>query len=271
MGNDGRSCTDACHGVKHRATVAEGKLHDARATRDQPAWTPSSARRGIRANAQPPQGAFTRLKNTVADILPISASSPDPETVRRAADVLLGGGVVAFPTDTLYAIGCLLGDAAAAERICRMRRIDTGKRPFSLLLPDVGTLPRYAEVSESAYRIINRLLPGPYCVELQAKAKALGSPGSSQRQTLGLRIPASLICSKLLWRVGRPVVSVTAKDPAGATLTTAAAIATAYGTELDLILDGGLQEGLPSTVISLVDDWITVLRPGRGSTANLVV
>lgn len=208
--------------------------------------------------------------NKAADIVPISSSSPDAEVVQRAAAVLSGGGIVAFPTDTLYAFGCLLGNAAAADRICRMRGIDTAKRPFSLLLPDVGTLPNYAEVSESAYRIINRLMPGPYCIELTAKAKAIGSPGSSQRKTLGLRIPASEVCNKLLWRVGRPIVSVTAKDRSGATLTTAAAIAAAFGSELDLILDGGLQEGLPSTVISLVDDWVTVLRAGRGTTANIV-
>jgi tRNA threonylcarbamoyl adenosine modification protein (Sua5/YciO/YrdC/YwlC family) len=206
----------------------------------------------------------------VADIVPISESSPDPETIRRAADVLAGGGVVAFPTDTLYAFGCVLGNASAADRIAKMRQIDSGKRPFSLLLPDVGPLPRYAEVSESAYRIIERLLPGPYCIELRATAKVSGSPGFSQRQTLGLRIPASNTCYKLLWRLGRPIVSVTAKNDQGVTLTTAQAIADAYGEKLDLILDGGLQEGLPSTVISLVDDWITVLRAGRGSTANLI-
>jgi tRNA threonylcarbamoyl adenosine modification protein (Sua5/YciO/YrdC/YwlC family) len=210
------------------------------------------------------------LSNAAAEILPISALAPDAETVRRAADVLSAGGVVAFPTDTLYAFGCVLGHAGAADRIARMRRIDSGKRPFSLLLPDVGTLPRYAEISESAYRIIDRLLPGPYCIELKATAKVMGSPGFSQRQTLGLRIPASNICNKVLWRLGRPIVSVTAKDHAGATLTTAQAIASVYATELDLILDGGVQEGLPSTVISLVDDWITVLRAGRGSTANLI-
>jgi tRNA threonylcarbamoyl adenosine modification protein (Sua5/YciO/YrdC/YwlC family) len=210
------------------------------------------------------------LNKTVADIVPIAADAPDAETVRRAADVLAGGGVVAFPTDTLYAYGCVLGDAKAAERISRIRKIDSGKRPFSLLLPDVGPLPRYAEVSESAYQIINRLLPGPYCIELRATAKVSGSPGFSQRQTLGLRIPDSAICNKLLWRLGRPIISVTAKGDNGATLTTAQAIADAHGDQLDLILDAGPQEGLPSTVISLVDDWINVLRAGRGSTSNLI-
>ncbi len=209
-------------------------------------------------------------KKLVAESLAISLSAPESELIQRAADVLTGGGVVAFPTDTLYAIGCTFGRADAVERIAKLRGIDTGKRPFTLLLPDVGTLPHYAEVSESAYRIINRVMPGPYCIELTATPKVLSAAGFSQRKTLGLRIPASAVCNKLMWRLGRPLVSVTAKDTAGKTLTTAAEIVAAYGTQIDLVLDGGEQTGLPSTVISLVDDWVTVLRAGRGSTDKIL-
>jgi tRNA threonylcarbamoyl adenosine modification protein (Sua5/YciO/YrdC/YwlC family) len=207
---------------------------------------------------------------SAASIVPVSVSAPDAAVVQQAAAVVAAGGVVAFPTDTLYAIGSLFGNAAAVERISSMRKIETGKRPCSLLLADVGQLPNYAQVSGSAYRIINRLLPGPYCIELAATAKALSAPGFSERKTLGLRIPNCELVSKLLWRLGRPMVSVTAKDQVGQTLTSAAAIAEAYGDALDLILDGGPQEGLPSTVISLVDDWVTVLRAGRGNTANIL-
>lgn len=207
-------------------------------------------------------------------VLPVSLDAPDPAVVERAARVLLGGGVIAMPTDTLYAFGALFGDAGAAERIRRLRRIDTGKRPFTLLLPDVGALPHYAVVSESAYRVINRIFPGPYCVELAAGPKMAGAPGFQEsgktRETLGLRIPAVRLCEKLLWRLGVPIVSATAKAPTGETLITAQQIRATYGDEIDLVLDGGTQEGLPSTVVSLVDDWITILRAGRGSTANIL-
>lgn len=211
--------------------------------------------------------------HTRAEVVPVSLQNPDPDVVKRAADVLASGGLVAFPTDTLYAIGVVLGNAAAAERIRRLRGIDTSKRPFTLMLPDVGTLPHYAKVSETAYRVVDKIFPGPYCVELPVGPKALGKPGF-ERDTLGLRIPASPLCSKIMWRLGRPIVSVTAKSKGdgatdGKTLSTAAEIADVYGEGLDLILDGGEQTGLPSTVISLVDDWVVVLRAGRGSTANI--
>jgi tRNA threonylcarbamoyl adenosine modification protein (Sua5/YciO/YrdC/YwlC family) len=209
-----------------------------------------------------------------AEILPVSLDNPDPAVVQRAADALAAGGLIAFPTDTLYALGAVLGNADAVDRLKRLRRIDTSKRPFTLMLPDVGTLPHYAKVSESAYRIVNKIFPGPYCVELPVGPKMMGKPGFTDRETLGLRIPGCALCSKLLWKLGRPVVSVTAKGPSdagadGTPLTTAEQIAETYGNDLALILDGGEQAGLPSTVISLVDDWVTVLRAGRGSTDNL--
>jgi tRNA threonylcarbamoyl adenosine modification protein (Sua5/YciO/YrdC/YwlC family) len=207
-----------------------------------------------------------------AEIVSVSLQDPDPAVVKRAADVLAGGGLIAFPTDTLYALGAVLGNADAAERIRRLRGIDTSKRPFTLMLPDVGALPHYAKVSESAYRIVDKIFPGPYCVELPVGPKVVGKPGFTERETLGLRIPACSLCHKLMWKLGRPIVSVTAKgkgDDDRRTLTTAAEIADVYGEGLDLILDGGEQSGLPSTVISLVDDWVAVLRAGRGSTANI--
>ena len=221
------------------------------------------------ASLTAPPAAAPATSSPASPILAVDLAGPDPGIVQRAADLLAAGGVIAFPTDTLYALGAVLGNAAAAERIKKMRRIDSSKRPFTLLLPDVGTLPHYAVVSESGYRIINRIFPGPYCVELSAGPKIAGAPGFSERDTLGLRIPASALCTKLLWRLGRPIVSVTAKGADGVTLNTAEQIKAAYG-ELDLILDGGPQVGLPSTVISLVDDWVTVLRAGRGSTANII-
>jgi tRNA threonylcarbamoyl adenosine modification protein (Sua5/YciO/YrdC/YwlC family) len=225
-----------------------------------------TAKRATAGRARRPVPA----KRVFEKVLKVSLHAPEAAVIQRAAEVLTAGGLVAFPTDTLYAVGAILGNAAAAERIKRLRGIDTVKRPFTLLLPDVGTLPHYAKVSESAYRIINRIMPGPYCVELAAGPKVLGAPGFTERETLGLRIPDSAVCAKLMWRLGRPIVSATAKSQGGATLTMAEEIVAAYGDEIDLVLDGGVQTGLPSTVISLVDDWITILRAGRGSTANIL-
>ncbi len=194
--------------------------------------------------------------------------NPSDKVVREIVDVFKQGGVVAFPTDTLYGIGCAFGRPRAIERIFAMRRIDGTKRPLTFLLPDLGEVARYADVSDTGYRILKRIFPGAYCVELSASpslpAPAAAPPATRRRRTIGVRVPDSPVCEKVLWGVGLPILTATAKSLAGQTLTTAAAIADEYGSALDLVVDGGTLAGLPSTVVSLVDDWVTVLREGKG-------
>ncbi len=210
------------------------------------------------------------MTTPVAPIVEVNPDKPDEAILLRALDVVRGGGVLAFPTDTLYGIGCVLGQPASAERIQNLRGIDTSKRPFTLMLPDIGALPHYAVVNEPAYRVLTRIFPGPYCAELVAAPKVADSAGLPQRPTIGVRIPQSRLCEKLLWRLGLPLVTVTAKAPDGRTLTTAKMIQDEFGTRLDLILDGGELDGAPSTVVSLVDEWVAVLREGRGPTARVL-
>ena len=204
-------------------------------------------------------------------IAEVDTSAPDGAVVDRAVAALLAGGVVAFPTDTLYGIGCVLGQSAPLERIRNLRQIDPSKRPFTFLLPDIGAVPHYAVAGENAYRIMNRIFPGPYCVELVASPKAGVAAVGPDRPTIGIRIPGTRFCEKLLWGLGKPLLTVTAKARDGSPLTTAAAIAAEYGTAIDLVVDGGELSGLPSTVVSLVDDWVAVLREGRGPTANIML
>jgi tRNA threonylcarbamoyl adenosine modification protein (Sua5/YciO/YrdC/YwlC family) len=205
-----------------------------------------------------------------ATIVEVDPGKPDEAVLLRALEVVRSGGVLAFPTDTLYGIGCALGQSAAAERIQNLRAIDTSKRPFTFLLPDIGALPHYAVVNEPAYRVLSRIFPGPYCAELVARDKLPGSAGLPERPTIGVRIPESLLCQRLLWRLGKPLLTVTAKAADGNTLTTAQMIQQAYGDKIDLILDGGELSGAPSTVVSLVDEWVSVLREGRGPTNRVL-
>jgi tRNA threonylcarbamoyl adenosine modification protein (Sua5/YciO/YrdC/YwlC family) len=177
--------------------------------------------------------------------------------------------VIAFPTDTLYGLGCALGQKRAIERIQHMRGLDLTTRPLTFLLPDVGELPRFTRMSESGYRLVNRIFPGPYCAELLAHPNVPSPFVQGERRTIGVRIPQSALCEKLTWRLGRPILTATAKSRDGQVLTTAAEIRQEYGTDLDLILDGGTLNGPPSTVVSLVDDWVTVLREGLGPASRL--
>ncbi len=203
-------------------------------------------------------------------IIEVAPSHPSPEALREAIAVLSNGGVIAFPTDTLYGIGCELGRTEAVERIQSLRGFDGAKRPLTLMLPDIGELPHYAKIGESAYNILNRVFPGPYCAELHATSRIPMPFVHEERRTIGVRIPDTAFCEKLLWGLRRPILTATAKSRAGVTLTTAAEIQDEYGVDLDLILDGGTLVGPPSTVVSLVDDWVTVLREGRGPSSKLL-
>lgn len=194
----------------------------------------------------------------------------DPSAESRAVELLKAGGVIAFPTDTLYGIGCAYGRRRAVERILDMRGIDRSRRPLTFLLPDLGEVARYAEVTEAGHALLGRVFPGPYCVELVAAAVVPDPYVVGQRRTIGVRIPDHPFCEKMLWGLGTPVLTATAKGRDGHLLTDAAAIAAAYADDIDLIVDGGVQDGAPSTVVSLLDDWVTLLRQGRGDPDRLL-
>jgi tRNA threonylcarbamoyl adenosine modification protein (Sua5/YciO/YrdC/YwlC family) len=150
-----------------------------------------------------------------------------------------------------------------------MRGFDVAARPLTFLLPDLGELPRYAVVSQSTYNVLRKIFPGPYCAELLAGPTVPTPFVHEDRRTIGVRIPGTALCEKLLWALGKPLLSATAKSPLGDTLTTAIEIKREYGKHLDLILDAGTLSGPPSTVVSLAGDWVTVLREGRGPASKL--
>jgi tRNA threonylcarbamoyl adenosine modification protein (Sua5/YciO/YrdC/YwlC family) len=125
-------------------------------------------------------------------------------------------------------------------------------------------------VGESAYAVLRRIFPGPYCAELTANPSVPEPFIHEDRRTIGVRVPGTALCEKLLWALGKPLLSATAKSTTGDVLQTAAEIKREYGRNLDLILDAGSLSGPPSTVVSLAGDWVTVLREGRGPSNKLI-
>jgi tRNA threonylcarbamoyl adenosine modification protein (Sua5/YciO/YrdC/YwlC family) len=208
---------------------------------------------------------------TFAPIVEVAPSQPADEVLQQTLEVLNKGGVVALPTDALYVLACVFGDNLANQRIQTMRGIDAAVRPLTFLLPDLGEVPRFAVVKENAYSIMRRIFPGPYCVELIAGPTVPSPYLREDRRTIGIRIPATALCEKLLWSLGKPLLSATAKSPSGDILTTAAEIKREYGKDIDLILDAGTLSGPPSTVVSLAGDVVTIVREGRGPSNKLIV
>jgi tRNA threonylcarbamoyl adenosine modification protein (Sua5/YciO/YrdC/YwlC family) len=206
----------------------------------------------------------------MAKIVETNAGAAVESAVKSAVEVLTKGGVIAFPTDTLYGLGCAFGQRRATDRIRLMRNLDLKRRPLTFLLPDLGQVAHYAVVTTEAYRILSRILPGPYCIELGATPAVPDPFVVGQRRNIGVRVPAHPVCERLLWSLGAPLLTATAKGRDDRLLRTAAEIDEEFGSEVDLILDGGPLLGPPSTVISLLDDWVRVLRQGKGPTENLV-
>ena len=213
---------------------------------------------------------MTATIRAFAPVIEVAPSKPDEAALQKTVEVLKNGGVIALPTDTLYGLACVYGDSAAVRRIQKMRGFDQAARPLTFLLPDLGELPKYAVVGESAYTVLRRVCPGPYCAEVTAGPAVPEPFVHEDRRTIGVRIPATALCEKLLWALGKPLLSATAKSPSGDVLHTAAEIKREYGRKLDLILDGGSLSGPPSTVVSLAGDWVTVIREGRGPANRLL-
>ncbi len=197
-----------------------------------------------------------------APIVEVDPVHPAPRTVERAVKVLEDGGLLAYPTDTYYGIGCDLFSKRAIERLYQLKGRDR-RKPFSFLCPDLSDVSRYAKVSNFAYRIMKHFTPGPFTFVLEATRLVPDMMHNKQKQ-VGIRVPQAPLMLAIAKALGRPVVTTSATDRGGNVLIDAKDIKEKLGHALDLILDGGVQPNEPSTVVSLVGDEIQVLRQGKG-------
>jgi len=201
-----------------------------------------------------------------APILAIDPQHPQPRHVERAVKALEGGGVIAYPTDTYYAIGCDLLNKRAVEKLYRLKGRPTGK-PLSFLCADLSDIARYARVSNYAYRVMKRLVPGPYTFILPA-TKLTPEIAMTRQKTVGIRVPDAPIPLALVERLGHPLLTTSATW-GDEVLLDPREIKDRLGHGLELIIDGGWQVNEPSTVLSLLEDQVEVLRQGKGSVEGL--
>jgi tRNA threonylcarbamoyl adenosine modification protein (Sua5/YciO/YrdC/YwlC family) len=197
-----------------------------------------------------------------APIVEVDPVHPQPRIIERAAEVLEDGGLIAYPTDTYYGIGCDLFSKKAIDRLYGLKNRDR-KKPLAFLCPDLSDVAKYAKVSNFAYRYMKQLTPGPFTFVLEATRLVPEMMQSKQRQ-VGIRVPQAPLMLAIAARLGRPIVTTSATNQDDEVLTDAKDIKEQLGNRLDLILDGGLQPSEPSTIVSLIDDQIEVLRQGKG-------
>jgi tRNA threonylcarbamoyl adenosine modification protein (Sua5/YciO/YrdC/YwlC family) len=203
----------------------------------------------------------------VSQFYQIHPENPQARLIRHAVEIIREGGVVVYPTDSAYALGCQIGDKKALDRIRRIRKLDD-KHNFTLVCRDLSEIATYAKVNNTAYRLLRHATPGPYTFILQATSEVPRRLMHAKRKTVGLRVPDNAIATALLADLGEPLMSVTLIMPGDEfPLIDPYDIRETLEREVDLVIDGGYCGMEPTTVVDLVDETPVVLRAGKGDTA----
>jgi tRNA threonylcarbamoyl adenosine modification protein (Sua5/YciO/YrdC/YwlC family) len=205
----------------------------------------------------------------VAQYFQIHAQNPQHRLIQQAAEIVRKGGLVAYPTDSSYALGCHLDDKRAVDRIRRIRKLDRNHN-FTLVAHDLKQVSQFAKIDNVQYRLIKTLTPGPYTFILAAKRLVPNRLLHPKRRTIGIRIPDNAIVHALLVELGAPIMSSSLILP-GRELAMAdpEEIRQQLEHEVDLVIDGGLGTIQPSTVLDWHDTQLRVLREGAGEIAFL--
>ena len=195
--------------------------------------------------------------------------NPQARLIHQAVEIIRADGLIVYPTDSSYALGCHVGDKAGMERIRRIRDLDN-KHNFTLVCRDLSEIATYAKVDNSGYRLLKSLTPGPYTFILKATHEVPRRLQNPKRKTIGIRIPAHPIAQALLEELGEPLMSSTLilpgqEDPE----TDPHDIRERLECDVDLVIDGGGCGLEPTTVIDMVDGSMDVVRKGRGSEEGL--
>jgi len=197
-----------------------------------------------------------------APIQEIDSRHPQPHHIQRAVAALEAQGIVAYPTDTYFAIGCDFTQKKAVERMAALKRRDD-RKPFTLLCADLSEVAKYAIVTNENYRLLKRLAPGPYTFVLPA-TKIVPRHSLTKQRTVGIRVPDAPVAIALVEALGRPLATTSAQLPDGEMPIDAGEVQEHLGHLIDLILDGGATLNEPSTVLDLTGSVPKVLRQGKG-------
>jgi tRNA threonylcarbamoyl adenosine modification protein (Sua5/YciO/YrdC/YwlC family) len=204
------------------------------------------------------------LTQTKTMLIHIHPDNPQPRLIRQVVDVLKGGGVIAYPTDTIYGLGCDIFQHKAVERICRLKGVDPQKAQLSFVCHDLSNLSHYArQLDTSVYRMLKQYLPGPYTFILGA-SKQVPKILKSKRDTVGIRIPDNNIARCIVEELGNPILSASLPGEFVEDYTDPEIIQERFGKLVDLVIDGGIGGMVPSTIIDVTSGSPELVRLGAG-------
>ncbi|RNI31088.1 L-threonylcarbamoyladenylate synthase [Rufibacter latericius] len=200
-----------------------------------------------------------------ATFLRIHPDNPQAKSIAQAVEILRKGGLVIYPTDTIYGLGCDLHNARAVERLCQLRGINPAKAHLSFICHDLTHISDYARISTQTYKVMKKALPGPFTFVLEASSK-VPKLGGKRKDTVGIRIPDNGIALTLVQELGNPIVSTSIHDEDEVVeyTTDPELIYEKYRNLVDLVIDGGFGNNIASTVVNCENDEFDVLRQGAG-------
>ncbi|MGF1532094.1 MAG: L-threonylcarbamoyladenylate synthase [Bernardetiaceae bacterium] len=208
----------------------------------------------------------------MSKIIHIHPDNPQERLLQRAIECLKDGGVIIYPTDTVYGFGCDLYNMKAIERICKIKGTDPRRMHLSFICDDLSDISTYAKVSTPVFKAMKRALPGPYTFILESSTRVPKILHNKKKQ-VGIRIPDHAIPRQLVQALGNPILTTSVKHPDDEILeylTEAYQMEEAWGHHVDLIIDGGTGGNIPSTVLSGIGDEIELIRQGLGQTDQLL-
>ena len=191
--------------------------------------------------------------------------NPNGKDILKIVKILKEGGVVIYPTDTFYAIGCDINNVKAVQRVCQLKGIKPEKANFSMICRDLSNIAAYAKVGNETFKVMKRNLPGPYTFILPATNK-LPNVMMNKRKTIGIRIPDNYIVMAIVEELGNPLLTTSVKsdDDIMEYMTDPELINEVYGKQVDVIIDGGAGQNVASTVVNCTGDSIEIVRQGIG-------
>ena len=197
-------------------------------------------------------------------LLHVHPDNPQPRQIKTVVDVLKKGGVIIYPTDTIYGLGCDIFQHKAIEKICRIKKMDPQKAQLSFVCHDLGDLSHFAkQISRSTYRLLKEHLPGPYTFILPA-SKQVPRILQSKKETIGLRVPANPIARAIVKELGNPILNGSLPGETVEDYTDPEIMYENFSNEADVIINGGIGGTIPSTIVDCTKDEPILIREGAG-------
>jgi tRNA threonylcarbamoyl adenosine modification protein (Sua5/YciO/YrdC/YwlC family) len=197
-------------------------------------------------------------------LLQLHPTNPQPRLIKQIVECLKDGGIIVYPTDTIYGLGCDIGQQKAVERICKIKNIDPQKAQLSFICSDLSHLSDYTKsIDTPLYRMLKNYLPGPYTFILPS-SKQVPKILQSKKATIGLRVPDNIICHQILVALNNPILSASLPGDMTEDYTDPEIIFEKFENQVDIVVDGGIGGIIPSTIVDCTTDEWAITRQGVG-------